>query len=231
MILISSDAEALTDPATWTTSGNYARGCATSGPCGYATDCQSNSITYDDGKTSFCNVCRTMTIFQTAPYATPSASNIFCAENWVAFTVFRELPATTTSSDSSTITTSAASSSRTVLSTTTSSETLSTTPSTAATATRTAQASGLPTTTETSGSSSKAWIAGVVVGPVVGVALIAAIVGWLIYRRKQRQQKLQREQPLTNENFAYRTGPYKQPQEMDTVYYPPVHELSSYAYK
>lgn len=49
----SHPAEALTDPATWTTSGNYARGCATSGPCGYATDCQSNSITYDDGKTSF----------------------------------------------------------------------------------------------------------------------------------------------------------------------------------
>ena len=44
-------AQALTDPETWTTSGNYARGCS-KGACGYATDCTGNSITYDDGKTS-----------------------------------------------------------------------------------------------------------------------------------------------------------------------------------
>ncbi|KAJ5279037.1 hypothetical protein N7478_004409 [Penicillium angulare] len=44
----------MTDPLTWTTSGDYARGCSATGACAYATDCVENSITYDDGVTSSC---------------------------------------------------------------------------------------------------------------------------------------------------------------------------------
>jgi murein endopeptidase len=42
-------AQALTDTESWTTSGSYARGCPTSGACAFPTDCQDNSITYDNG--------------------------------------------------------------------------------------------------------------------------------------------------------------------------------------
>lgn len=44
--------------------------------------------------------CVTMTIFQTFPYATPSASNIFCGFHWEANTIYRELQATTTTESS-----------------------------------------------------------------------------------------------------------------------------------
>ncbi|KAJ5106623.1 hypothetical protein N7456_003298 [Penicillium angulare] len=213
-----STTQAMTDPLTWTTSGSYARGCSATGPCAYATDCVGNSITYDNGETSSCNICRTMTIFQSEPYATPSASNLFCAEAWVAFTVFRELPASKTSSESSSSTSSAISRTTTL--------------STAA-ATATPSSTDTPATTEKPHSSSKAWIAGAVVGPVVGVAPIAAL-GWFLYRQKQKKLQLLESPPIMSES----SGPFDQPavsnstpHEMDAGYHQPVHELEPYSYK
>ncbi|PLB52766.1 hypothetical protein P170DRAFT_111958 [Aspergillus steynii IBT 23096] len=153
-----STTQALMDPATWTTSGRYARGCSANDTCAYATNCQDNRITYDNGKICACPTCRTMTIFQTAPYETPSASNVFCANYWVAFTIFRKLPATTTSSEPSTITTAASTSSTTL-------------PSATASSTALPEPDASPTG---SSNSNQAWIAGPVVGSIAAVATIAA---------------------------------------------------------
>ncbi|KAJ5967122.1 hypothetical protein N7501_003370 [Penicillium viridicatum] len=229
--------QALKDPETWTTSGNYARGCS-KGACGYATDCLGNSITYDDGKTSSCNVCRTMTIFQSAPYASPSASNIFCAENWVAFTVFRELAVSTTSSESSAISTSSRTS---VLSTTAPSTTGSSTnnsPTTAAptvaVSTTATQAGDLQTVTGSKSSQSQGWIAGAVIGSVAATAIIAGLIGWFVYLRKKAQRLSVKEESITRQSLPYRQSTHKVPQEIYTASNPStpfVHELSSYGYR
>lgn len=46
--------------------------------------------------------CVTMTIFETSPYGTPSAINIFCGFSWKANTIYRQLQATTTTEPSTT---------------------------------------------------------------------------------------------------------------------------------
>ncbi|KAL2698221.1 hypothetical protein AAEP93_010931 [Penicillium crustosum] len=228
-----STTQALTDPETWTTSGNYARGCS-KGACGYATDCIGNSITYDDGKTSSCNVCRTMTIFQSAPYASPSASNIFCAEYWVAFTVFRELAVSTTSSKSSTISTSSRTS---VLSTTVPSTTGSSSNNSPTTAAPTVAASTTATQagdSQTVTSQSQGWIAGAVIGSVAATAIIAGLIGWIVYLRKKAQQLSVKEESIARQSLPYQKSTHKAPQEIDTASNPSnpfVHELSSYGYK
>ncbi|KAJ5186503.1 hypothetical protein N7449_011267 [Penicillium cf. viridicatum] len=232
-----STTQALTDPETWTTSGNYARGCS-KGACDYATDCIGNSITYDDGKTSLCNVYRTMTIFQSAPYASPSASNIFCAEYWVAFTVFRELAVSTTSSESSTISTSSRTSvpSTTALSTTGLSTNNS--PTTAAptvdASTTATQAGDSQTVTGSQSSQSQGWIAGAVIGTVAATAIIAGLIGWFLYLRKKAQQISVKEEFIARQSLPYQQSTYKALQEIDTASNPSnpfVHELSSYGYK
>jgi LPXTG-motif cell wall-anchored protein len=97
----------------------------------------------------------------------------------------------------------------------------------------TASATEVPDDTNKSSSSSKAWIAGAVVGPVVGVALIAAL-GWFLWRRKQRQHPSPQEMPIVSEHSRPPIPPTEleaTPQEMDSGHYAPVHELSSYSYK
>ncbi|KAJ5425393.1 hypothetical protein N7465_000463 [Penicillium sp. CMV-2018d] len=222
------------------TSGNYARGCS-KGACGYATDCIGNSITYDDGKTSSCNVCRTMTIFQSAPDASPSASNIFCAENWVAFTVFRVCPHTTAkrriykltaSPESATI---SASSRTSVLSTTAPSTTGSFTniPPTTAAPTAT-QAGDLQPVTGSQSSQRQGWIAGAVIGSVAATAIIAGLIGWFVYLRKKAQRLSVKEESIARQSLPYRQSTHKAPQEIYTASNrsnPFVHELSSYSYR
>ncbi|KAJ6161888.1 hypothetical protein N7485_010118, partial [Penicillium canescens] len=209
-----STTQALMDPDTWTTSGNYARGCS-KGACGYATDCRGNSITYDDGKTSSCNVCRTMTIFQSAPYASPSASNIFCAEYWLAFTVFRELAGSTTTSESEW-------SGRLTDYVSRVFHYFHIVPA----STTAVQAGDSQTVTGTQSSQSKGWIAGAVVGSVAVLAIIAGLVGWFLYLRKKAQQLSAKEESTMRQSLPYQQSLYKAPQEMDTVSNPFVHELS-----
>ena len=43
-------------------------------------------------------MCRSITIYQTSPFGAPSATNVFCAENWSAYQLYRELPVTTINS-------------------------------------------------------------------------------------------------------------------------------------
>ncbi|KGO38427.1 hypothetical protein PEXP_056260 [Penicillium expansum] len=198
-----------------------------------------------------------MTIFQSAPYASPSASNIFCAEYWVAFTVFRELAVSTTSSsmcphttakkriyeliaspESSTISTSSRTS---VLSTTAPSTTGSSTnnsPTTAAptvaASTAATQTGDSQTVTGSQSSQSQGWIAGVVIGSVAATAIIAGLIGWFVYLRKKAQQLSVKEESIARQSLPCQQSTYKAPQEIDTASNPSnpfVHELSSYGYK
>ncbi|KAI2794571.1 hypothetical protein POX_a01170 [Penicillium oxalicum] len=129
-----------------------------------------------------------MTIFQTSPYGTPSATNIFCADAWSAFSVYRELPVPTTTSTSSSV--------DSTLSTTQSDPRTSlpipsqTSPSASQTNTSASQTStSSPSPPESH--SSKAWIAGVVVGVIAGLAIIVGL--FFFFRRKQK--KMQPEKP------------------------------------
>ncbi|KAK2796594.1 hypothetical protein FQN51_009285 [Onygenales sp. PD_10] len=88
-----------------------------------------------------------MTVYQTSPFGSPSATNIFCWSNWSAATVYRELPAP------------------------------------AATETEPPTATEKP---EPSEKTNNAWIAGAVVGPVAGLALVG--FGWFFYRRRNQNQ-------------------------------------------
>lgn len=194
-----------------------------------------------------------MTIFQSAPYASPSASNIFCAEYWVAFTVFRELAVSTTSSsmdphttakkrtyeltaspESSTISTSSRTS---VLSTTVPSTTGSSSNNSPTTAAPTVAASTTATQagdSQTVTSQSQGWIAGAVIGSVAATAIIAGLIGWFVYLRKKAQQLSVKEESIARQSLPYQKSTHKAPQEIDTASNPSnpfVHELSSYGYK
>jgi hypothetical protein len=112
-----------------------------------------------------------MTIFAKSPNVLPSAHNYGCRMGWNAFTVYRELPATTTSSSSLTTST-----------ITPGSSTLSSTPSiTSLVVSQTVAAT--PTNAPTGGESSKTWIAGAVIGPIV---VIVALIGTVLIWRKRR---------------------------------------------
>ncbi|OJJ45181.1 hypothetical protein ASPZODRAFT_134578 [Penicilliopsis zonata CBS 506.65] len=114
-----------------------------------------------------------MTIFQTSPDGTPTATNIDCRNNWQAFTIYQELEVLFTTELS------------------TASSTISTTPGvTTPSATRpsvTATTSPIPTAGP-AGKSNKSWIAGAVIGPIAGI-ILATVVFWL-RRRRARHLKL-----------------------------------------
>ncbi|KAL3460775.1 hypothetical protein BJX64DRAFT_300477 [Aspergillus heterothallicus] len=115
--------------------------------------------------------CVTFTIFETSPAGLPSASSVGCWQNWSAWTVYRERPSPATSSESSSTTT------------TTTSKSVSGT------------STGEPTPTEdpveennsnSGGSTDQGWIAGAVIGPVAGFAIVF-IAAFVYLRRKKHQ--------------------------------------------
>ncbi|RMJ23186.1 hypothetical protein PHISP_05954 [Aspergillus sp. HF37] len=129
-----------------------------------------------------------MTIFQTG-IGSSSVLDMFCWENWDISTIFRQKPVTATStSDSSTtltpgpsITTSLASA---IATTTGSSDSRSGSRSGSSTGTGTA--SDPSTTSNEPRVNGQAWIAGAVIGPVAGCAIIGALGFWLFRRRTEK---------------------------------------------
>ncbi|KAJ5306731.1 hypothetical protein N7508_005746 [Penicillium antarcticum] len=180
-----------------------------------------------------------MTIFQSAPYASPSASNIFCAEYWLAFTVYRELAVSTTSSRSSTLSTSSPTSapSTTAASTTSSNDSPTTEAPTAAATTTASQAADSQIVTGAQSGQSQGWIAGAVVGSIAAIAIIAGLIGWFLYLHKKAHRLPRKDDPTMRQSLPcqqsppYQQSSYKGPQEMDTTSNPFVHELSSFGYK
>lgn len=122
--------------------------------------------------------------------------------------------------------------------TTSSTSTIATSSATVSTA---SQTSDLSSVTSEPSHSSRAWIAGPVVGSVAGVAILAALViCWLVYRRKRNQTSLPQEQPFMSQvNFPPQQYS-NQPHELHAAgaiphayelssnkHDSPVHELSS----
>ncbi|EUC34617.1 hypothetical protein COCCADRAFT_25290 [Bipolaris zeicola 26-R-13] len=173
----------------WITSGTYAGDCNTSGRCALATKCSDNKLYLDDGSVWPCTgevSCVQATIYATSPAGLPSAVNYGCRMNWKAYTIYQELPATTTSL--STLTSSAPPPPLSVTSTEvvpTPTLVVSASPSIDVSTSRldVMQATPNPESELRSGPEperqNKTWIAGAVIGPVIGIALlVVAIYLW-----------------------------------------------------
>lgn len=153
-----------------------------------------------------------MTIYASQPNAQPSARNYGCRAQWSANTLYKELAATSSPSSSSTPVASASPASSAVgttlaMSTTPITSITSSVPSSASTGTPLGQEGG---SSSSSSGSSKAWIAGAVIGPLV---LLGAIVAGLLFWRRRRNQKRDASQmPLTHE-IGSSHQPYGQHQQ------------------
>ncbi|OJD25316.1 hypothetical protein ACJ73_03310 [Blastomyces percursus] len=111
-----------------------------------------------------------MTVYETSPGGSPSATNIFCWENWSAYTVYRNLPAEAT--DSPTITPPPQTSQPPNLPTNNPQES-------------DPRPSSPPPPAPEKSRSNGALIGGVTVGAIVGVSILA--LAYFFYRRKQKK--------------------------------------------
>ncbi|OAQ97108.1 hypothetical protein LLEC1_05839 [Akanthomyces lecanii] len=182
--------EPLTCPqGTYTTSGTYAACCEKS-KCAMPTACHDNIISYDNHAVASCPqsaVCQTMSIMSAPGAQGDVTSSIFCAQYWYAIQAYRDtVPVTTSASTTKTKTSSSSGSTpaSNSASMTTSLSSSSTTPSAAGSSGATSPTS---TPEPSSGSSSKAWIAGAVVGPIAGLALIG-FAFWFLRRRSAKNK-------------------------------------------
>ncbi|KAF2653468.1 hypothetical protein K491DRAFT_717973 [Lophiostoma macrostomum CBS 122681] len=164
------------DPgATWYQDGSYAQCCPTSLPsCSAPTACVSGSLIYplpDQSTTSTIactenyndtqvSMCNTVFIYENTDDSSPQ-TDIVCGAAAVNWSYYRSIAASLTETSLTPTTTTSSASSQT------SSETASSTP-----------ASGKE--------GSKAWIAGAVVGPIVGLALVGAIIFFLLRRKRNK---------------------------------------------
>ncbi|KAJ3476729.1 hypothetical protein NLG97_g9031 [Lecanicillium saksenae] len=190
--------EPLTCPqGTFTTSGTYA-GCCDKTKCPMPTACHDNKISYDNFAVGTCGqsaVCQTMSIMSAPGAKGDVTSSIFCAQYWFAIEAYRDTAVVTTSPATKTST---SASSR---STSTSNPATMTTSVT--TTTSGGSSTSPPASEPSSGSSSKAWIAGAVVGPVAGVALLG-FAFWFLRRRNAQKKN-------NATNAAHEIGGYERP--------------------
>ncbi|KAH6892520.1 hypothetical protein B0T10DRAFT_458229 [Thelonectria olida] len=186
-------AERLVADVSWLSSGDYAGDCNDNGGCALATECSDGTIYYDNDSSTPCGTysCISFTLFQTSPNGLPSATNIDCRPAWSAYTVYRELVTSSTSSALETSSTSAEPSS-------TSSDPSRTTSTILITLTTSAELSP-----ESQSSGSKAWIAGAAVGAVAGIALLLGSIWFLLRRRKQAHTPTPTETTLVQPTPSY----------------------------
>ncbi|KAM0664676.1 hypothetical protein ACQRIT_000266 [Beauveria bassiana] len=181
--------EALTCPqGTFTTSGSYAA-CCDKTKCPMPTACHDNKISYDNFAVGACQgsaVCQTMSIMSAPGAKSDVTSSIFCAQYWYALEAYRDtVPVTTSSATKTTASASTGSTptSNSASKTTSRNTTITPSPTGSSGATSPAASPEAP-----SGGSSKAWIAGAVVGPVVGLALVG-FAFWFLRRRRTAKKK------------------------------------------
>lgn len=117
-----------------------------------------------------------MRIFATSPDILPSAVNYACRGTWYANTVYRQIVATTTVSSS-------------LASSSLAPSTITLGPSTPTFTLTSTSASSTPTSTLLPAPTpqNKAWIAGAVIGLVIGIALVVTAIIW--WRRRRARVK------------------------------------------
>ncbi|KAK3983815.1 hypothetical protein QBC44DRAFT_386224 [Cladorrhinum sp. PSN332] len=167
------------DPGfTFFTSSTYAACCSVAGRCNFITACESGTYSRIFGGDGVCGStfpsCMSITIYPTFPAGDQTWLQVACGlGNTVVApysTLYRQTPAATTTSSQSL---------------STASPTPSTSPTTANGPANTSPAASITDKTlEDESSSSKAWIAGAVVGPLFAIALIGLAV--FLIRRRQK---------------------------------------------
>ncbi|CAI7618566.1 unnamed protein product [Penicillium bialowiezense] len=163
--------------------------------CGFGTRCDASTIYYHSTGYSTCKSGKTCNVMSVYDYTTTEAPviDIFCWDDWPASQIFRytTAEATTSTLQSQTTLKPAA-----TLSTPFSKATVSTT------------ASPTPTTSPSNASkneTSNSWIAGAVVGPVAGCALIGALGFWLIRRKRTQRHIDAHDGTYTSQPYASAT--------------------------
>ncbi|KAF2437900.1 hypothetical protein P171DRAFT_437514 [Karstenula rhodostoma CBS 690.94] len=129
---------------------------------------------YDDPDATSWSVCNTGLMYENTADFDP-VTNIFCGASASRFTYYRVRPTESTSSSES--------SSSTSTPTSTSASPTDTPTNPADSATSTPSPTPLPEPTKPK---SKAWIAGAVVGPIVGLALVGLLAWFLLSRRNKK---------------------------------------------
>ncbi|KAF3005332.1 hypothetical protein E8E14_003074 [Neopestalotiopsis sp. 37M] len=161
--------------ATFASSSGTAGCCGA--PCSIPTACSGTTLFYSGTERYYTSgdTCFTPTIFESYPAETPSAKFFGCANGWDVTTLYRTSPvvAQTTSFTSS------IPSSTTVQSTT---------------STSSPSASSSP---GDSAPSSKAWIAGAVIGSIAILAVIGFSAFWFGWRKANRKKSLQSDQTVS----------------------------------
>lgn len=155
----------------YSSSGDYVHCCLSGYECLMATECNGATQVFEDGSEEACNdgwLCKTMTVFEEFPDVGPIHTDIFCDESdWDVHTVYRSIPTSSNiASAPSTAETRPGPSSPS-------------TPTPTTTETNNPSESSDPKDSDSDSGPNAGLIAGAVVGPVVGLALIAVAL-WLI---------------------------------------------------
>ncbi|KMP05521.1 hypothetical protein CIHG_09405 [Coccidioides immitis H538.4] len=146
--------------------------------------------------------CVTMTIYETFSPNAAFVRDLFCWDGWSAFTIFEKTPST--AATTATATPPAQNTPPALLSTTLASVGRT---SSAPTATSTSTS---PDNSSQESDGGKAWVAGTVIGPVVGCVLVGALGFW-IGRRRQRKDTIPMAidpSQYAESSHAYGSKPY-----------------------
>ncbi|KAH7395776.1 hypothetical protein BKA64DRAFT_709162 [Cadophora sp. MPI-SDFR-AT-0126] len=200
--------------STWTASSTYGRCCATTKTCtaaDYITRCAGNSIVFADGLQASCtgsfSVCNTDQIIQTLNDANPTFW-IGCDDDGLQTFYYRTMPTAATVPP---------------ITTTKPPFVTNPTPTQPPTTTTTTPAVVIESTEPISDSKpgkSKAFIAGVVVGPVALLAIIGLLVWIFFLKRSKRKAKAGQtvQQYLAQQQMAPAPQQYHQPPPQDPRY-------------
>ncbi|PYH40868.1 EGFR-like transmembrane domain-containing protein [Aspergillus saccharolyticus JOP 1030-1] len=154
--------------ATLTTAASYISACGYSQSCAIPTACQGATVYLNDGSSDICTgVCSSITRYQYTPEGLPRYTVVLCGSGDWPKEVYSEFPGYK------------------ALGSTTTTSTPSTTPPPTTTATSTGSTTSAPTPAP---KSSEAWIAGAVVGPIAGLAILGGAAFLYFRHRKRRRQ-------------------------------------------
>ncbi|KAJ5115060.1 hypothetical protein NUU61_000819 [Penicillium alfredii] len=152
----------------------FARCCSDyNSNCPFATSCDSSVLSFWGGATMECDTgstCANMKLYPDPHNTTASFVDMWCASSWTASTIFMDTTAAPTPTGEGNVAVHAATPAASV--------------SKSGAAATSTDSGNNDTSSKHSGS--KAWIAGAVVGPVAGCAIIGALGFWLGNRKKQQ---------------------------------------------